>query len=159
MGTLNCYDIFLTHAWRFHDDWSRFVKLLDQNPGVIWRNFSLPWHDPAIRASTEVGGRFIRNFLEGQIIPVHSVIVLTGVYSINSARRWLDIEMEIARKHNKPLIGVPAFGEKTVPSEISSLCDACCEWDAMQLVATIDQVRGLPKYSRPIEGSAVIRRV
>lgn len=149
MGKLKCYDIFLTHAWRFHDDWSKFSKLLDGNPGITWRNFSLPWHDPAIKAYTESGGRFIRDFLEGQIIPVHCVVLLTGVHEINSARRWLDMEVEIARKYNKPLIGVPAFGEKTVPNEISSLCDACCEWDVMQLVSTIDQVRGLPKYSRP----------
>ena len=150
MEKLNCYDIFLTHAWRFHDDWTRFSELLDKTPGITWRNFSLPWHDPAMNANTEVGGRFIRDFLESQIIPVHGVVLLTGVYAINSARRWFDMEVEMARKHNKPLIGIPAIGEKTVPDDVSSLCDACCEWDAMQLLATIDRVRELPKYSRSI---------
>ena len=147
MEKLKTYDIFLTHAWRFHDDWTIFSELLDKTPGVNWRNFSLPWHDPAMNPNTEVGGRFIRDFLESQIIPVHSVVLLTGVHAINSARRWFDMEIEMARKHNKPLIGIPAIGEKTVPEEISSLCDACCEWDALQLLATIDQVRELPKYS------------
>jgi len=100
-----------------------------------------------MNANTEVGGHFIRNFLESQIIPVHSVVLLSGVYAINSARRWFDMEVEMARKHNKPLLGIPAFGEKTVPDEVSSLCDACCGWDAVQLLATIDQVREIPKYS------------
>lgn len=150
MEKLKCYDIFLTHAWRYHDDWIRFSELMDKTPGIAWRNFSLPWHDPAMSANTEVGGRFIRDFLEGQIIPVHSVVLLTGVYAINSARRWFDMEVEMARKHNKPLIGIPAIGEKTVPGEVSRLCDACCEWDGMQLLATIDQVRDLPKYARSI---------
>jgi len=147
MEKLKSYDIFLTHAWRFHDDWSKFSELMDNTPGIVWRNFSLPWHDPAMHANTEVGGRFIRNFLESQIIPVHSVILLTGVYAINSARRWFDMEVEMARKHNKPLIGIPAIGEKVIPDEVKNLCDACCEWDAKQLLATIDQVRALPKYS------------
>lgn len=148
MDHLKSYDIFLTHAWRFHDDWTKFSELMDNTPGIVWRNFSLPWHDPAMNANTEVGGRFIRDFLESQIIPVHGVVLLTGVYAINSARRWFDMEVEMARKHNKPLIGIPAIGEKTVPDEVSNLCDACCEWDATQLLATIDRVRELPKYSR-----------
>lgn len=148
MEKLKSYDIFMTHAWRFHDDWSKFSALMDNTPGVAWRNFSLPWHDPAMNANTEVGGRFIRDFLESQIIPVHGVVLLTGVHAINSARRWFDLEVELARKHNKPLIGIPAIGEKTVPDEISSLCDACCEWDALQLLDTIDKVREFPKYSR-----------
>lgn len=148
MEKLKSYDIFLTHAWRFHDDWTKFSELMDNTPGIVWRNFSLPWHDPAMNANTEVGGRFIRDFLESQIIPVHGVVLLTGVYAINSARRWFDMEVEMARKHNKPLIGIPAIGEKIVPDEVSNLCDACCEWDATQLLATIDRVREIPKYSR-----------
>lgn len=138
----------MTHAWRFHDDWVKFSELLDGTPGLAWRNFSLPWHDPAMNANTESGGRFIRDFLESQIIPVHSVVLLTGVYAINSARRWFDLEVELARKHNKPLIGIPMIGESTLPDEVSNLCDACCEWDALQVLAAIDKVRALPKYSR-----------
>lgn len=149
MEKLKCYDIFLTHAWRFHDDWSKFSELLDKTPKVVWRNFSLPWHDPAMNPNSEVGGRFIRNFLESQIIPVHAVVLLTGVYSINSARRWFDIEVEMARRHNKPLIGVPAMGERGVPAEVRGLCDACCEWNALQLLHTIDEVRVRPKFLHP----------
>jgi len=147
MEQLKCYDIFLTHAWRFHDDWTKLSELLDRASGVTWRNFSLPWHDPAMNANTDVGGRFIRDFLETQIIPVHAVVLLTGVYSIVSARRWFDLEVEMARKHNKPLIGVPAIGETLIPDEVANLCDASCHWDARQLLTTIDQVRNLPKYS------------
>ncbi|MDP1771317.1 MAG: TIR domain-containing protein [Methylobacter sp.] len=150
MEKLKNYDIFLTHAWRFHDDWTKFSELLDNTPGIAWRNFSLPWHDPAMNANTEVGGRFIRDFLESQIIPVHCVVLLTGVYEIKSARRWFDMEVEMARKHNKPLIGVPAIGEETIPDEVSSLCDACCGWDAIQLLATVDKVRARQENSTSI---------
>ena len=142
------YDLFLTHAWRFHDDWTRFSEFMDKAPGLTWRNFSLPWHDPAMDPNTEVGGRFIRDFLESQIIPVHSVVLLAGVYEIKSARRWLDMEVEMARKHNKPIIGVPAIGKEIVPDEVSVLCDANSEWDVAQLIATIDEVGTLPKYIR-----------
>jgi len=144
MGKLKCYDIFVTHAWRFHDDWRRFSELLDKAPGVNWRNFSLPWHDPAMNANSEVGGRFIRDFLESQITPVHAVVLLSGVYSIASARRWFDMEVEMALKLHKPLIGIPAIGEASVPSDVAVLCDACCSWDPLQVIETIDYLRDLP---------------
>jgi len=147
MQKLKCYDLFLTHAWRFHNDWVEFSKLLDKAPGVTWRNFSLPWYDPAIKASTDSGGRFIRDSLESQIISVHAVVLLSGVYSIVSARRWFDMEVEMAKKHNKPLIGIPVIGETSVSNEVANLCDVCCDWEAMQLFTTIDQIRSLPKYS------------
>ena len=143
------YDLFLTHAWRFHDDWNRFSEMLDKVPGLLWRNFSLPWHDPAMNANTEVGGRFIREFLESQIIPVHGMVLLSGVYEIKSARSWLDMEIGMARRHNKPIIGIPAIGAETVPAEVAAMCDACCNcnWDGARLVATLDEVMALSKFN------------
>lgn len=140
-------DVFMTHAWRFHADWTQFSELMDKMPGIAWRNFSLPWHDPAMDPNTEVGGRFIRDFLESQIIPVHVVVLLAGVYEIKSARRWFDMEVEMARKHNKPILGMPAIGKETVPEEVRALCDASSEWDGIRIIAAIDAVRALPKYS------------
>lgn len=138
MEKAKSYDLFLTHAWRFHDDWVRFLELMDNIPGIAWRNFSLPWHDPAMTPDTEAGSRFIRNFLESQIIPVQGVILLAGVYEVKSNRRWLDTEIEMARKHNKPIIGIPAIGKETIPIEVSSLCDAVGGWDGEKLIGIID---------------------
>jgi len=90
---------------------------------------------------------FIRNFLETQIIPVDGVILLAGVYKINSARHWVNLEVDMARKHNKPVIGVPAIGEATVADEVKSLCEAIVGWDATALIATLDEIRSLRKES------------
>jgi hypothetical protein len=141
------YDLFLTHAWRYHDDWIRFSEMLDRLPGLVWRNFSLPWHDPAMDPNSEVGSKFVCDSLEVQIIPVHGVVMLAGVYAVKSARRWLDLEVEMARKHNKPIIGVPAVGRTQVPEEVQALCDATVNWDAAELIAALDEIRAAPKYS------------
>ena len=141
------HDLFITHAWRYHQDWAKLCELLDNTPGLAWRNFSLPWHDPAMNPNSEVGGAFIRNFLETQIIPVHGVIFLAGVYAINSAQGWLDLEIEIARKHNKPVIAVPPYGETVVADKIRAFCDGSAGWHAEELVAALHEVRSLPRYS------------
>ena len=123
------------------------TELMDTIPGLLWRNFSLPWHDPAISPNTEVGGRFIRSSLESQIVPVHVVLLLAGVYEIRSARQWVDMEIEMAKKHNKPIIAMPAINKDSIPDQLLRLCDASSPWDGVRLIATIDEVRSLPRYA------------
>ena len=132
----NC-DVFLTHAWRFHQDWVKFSELLSSDTTIKWRNFSLPWHDPAMNPNTENGGAFIRDSLERQIIPVDCVIVLSGVYVINSARKWVDMEIEIARKYKKFVIGVPDLEQNSMNETVKKLCDNCCDFNVPSLVSAI----------------------
>src|SRR5438105_15080530 len=111
------YDLFITHAWRYHQDWTKCCTLLDNTAGLAWRNFSLPWHDPAMSPNSPVGSAVIRNFLDTQIIPVHSVIFLAAVHAIKSAQAWLALAIEFARKHNKPAIAIPTAGQQVVSND------------------------------------------
>jgi hypothetical protein len=143
------YDLFITHAWRYHDDWKRMVDLLNTNGIRSWRNFSLPWYDPALDARTEDGGRIVRWNLESQIIPSHAIILLTSVYEQPGSRKWLDFEIEMGRKHGKPIIAVPAWGQTQVPAEVGKLADAVVGWDLGALLAAIQQAR---TSARPVDG-------
>lgn len=134
------YDIFITHAWRYHDDWTRLCELLDQSPGVSWRNFSVPWFDPVMDPNTENGARMVRRWLESQIVPVSVVVFLGGVYAVKSARKWLDLEVEMALRNNKPIVGMPAFGETELPGDIHPMISATASWDTQTLVTTLDRV-------------------
>ena len=134
------YDIFITHAWRYHDDWTRLCDLFDQNPAVSWRNFSVPWFDPVMDPNTENGARMVRRWLESQIVPVSVVIFLGSVYAVKSARKWVDIEVEMARRHGKPIVGLPAFGETEFPAEVLPIVAATASWDLNTLITTLDRV-------------------
>ncbi len=135
---LKQYDIFITHAWRNHEDWIRMGELLDGLTGITWRNFSVPWHDPAMTPNSVIGQNYIINNLQNQIIPVHGVILLTGVYAVKSSQKWLDTELQFARKHNKPVVGVPAYGKSSIPDEMSILCDQTVPWNASEIIGAID---------------------
>jgi hypothetical protein len=135
------YDLFITHAWRYHDDWKRMVDLLNTNGIRSWRNFSLPWYDPALDARTQEGGRIVRWNLESQIIPSRAVILLSSVYERPGARKWLDFEIEAARKHVKPIIAVPAWGQTRVPTEVAELADVVVDWNLAALLDAIQQTR------------------
>ncbi len=137
-------DVFVTHAWRYHLDWTEMGKLLDGVEGFAWRNFSVPWHDPALAPSTEIGARLIRQWLETQIIPAHGVIFLYGVYAAKSARRWLDLELEMAREHGKGVIGVPPLGAEPDSIDRPELVDEIVAWDGAAVAGRLRRLqRGL----------------
>lgn len=133
--TLKNYDIFITHAWRNHEDWVRMGELLDNCVEINWRNFSVPWHDPAMTPNSEIGHKYIMNCLENQIIPVHGFILLTGLYAVKSCQKWLDIEIQMARKHKKPVVKVPPFGKDSVPEKMSMLYGQSASWNASEIVS------------------------
>src|ERR1700720_4194252 len=118
------YDLFITHAWRYHDDWTRMGDLMDRFKGESWRNFSVPWYDPALDPNTELGKRLVHRWLEQQVVPACDVTLLSRVFDMKSGGRWVELEAELARKHQKPIIGVQSFGQKVMSSEAAEMVDA-----------------------------------
>jgi len=141
-------DVFITHAWYFHDDWNNLSQLLNESLGSKWRNFSVPWHDPAMVPHTETGKRFIMNYLESQIIPADVVVLLYGVFAKSKPfRKWFEIELELAKKHNKPTIGVPAAANGTVEDIPEDLVDYRIEWDVDKIVKALYEVSQVSQNS------------
>jgi hypothetical protein len=130
-------DLFITHAWRYHDEWKLVGSLLDGDTELAWRNFSVPWYDPALDPNTELGARTVKTWLEGQIRPVAAVIFLDGVYAIPSTRKWLDLEVAIARDFAKPIVGLPARGQSALSDAAQLKVDVVSTWDAKTLIAKI----------------------
>jgi len=136
------YDLFITHAWRHHDDWVALVDLLDTEPGVSWRNFSQPWYDPAFPPHTCIGDRIVRQRLEQQITPAMAVILLSGLYTVPACRPWLDLALACARRHGKPIIAVPPrTSPRTDCATVRALADVECAWQAGEILAVVDRYR------------------
>jgi hypothetical protein len=134
------YDIFITHAWRYHDDWTRLSNLFDAEKSIKWRNFSVPWYDPALDPNTELGRRAVRSWIDGQIRPVIGTVLLDGVYVVKSARVWLELEVELSRAHRKPVVALPAHGTDTVSDSAAALSDAVVGWNALEIVKTLENL-------------------
>jgi len=72
--------LFISHAWRYHDDYDRIVKFLKQAPNFKWRNYSVPRHDPAIDPNTEPGFQKLKSALRDQITGVS--VALTAIVGV-----------------------------------------------------------------------------
>jgi len=142
------YDLFITHAWRYHDDWKRMVDLLNTQGVRSWRNFSLPWYDPALDPRSEKGGKILRWNLETQIIPAHAVLLLSSVFQTASSRKWLDYEIEMALKHGKPIIAVPPWGDARVPDAAAHIANVEVGWDAPEVFAAVRRSMEQPLVDR-----------
>ncbi|HEY0838514.1 MAG TPA: TIR domain-containing protein [Azospirillum sp.] len=132
------YNVFITHAWRYHADWTKAGELLEADRDVTWRNFSVPWYDPAFDPNTPLGKTHLHAWLESQIQPVDVVLLLAGVYGVKSSRKWLDLELEMARGQGKPVFVLPPIGREEVAPDVAALGDAVVLWHAESIRVALD---------------------
>lgn len=135
------YSIFISHAWRYHADWTSACEMFEADSEATWRNFSIPWHDPAFDANTPLGKTRLNEWLESQIRPADAVLLLDSVYKVNSTRKWLRLEVEIARGFGKPVFALPERGVTEVATEVADMCDEVLPWDVSDIAAAIERRR------------------
>jgi hypothetical protein len=68
------------------------------------------------------------------------MILLSSVFAQQGSRKWIDFEVAMARKHSKPILALPVWGEPEVPAEVADIADVVAAWDVEKLLAMIDLV-------------------
>lgn len=135
MPSLKTYDLFISHAWKYGSSYDRVKNFLDTQPLFLYRNYSAPTDKPLIPAGTTVPNREILQKIENKIRPVNCVIVLAGMYASYSS--WIEAEVRIAKKYNKPIIGIKPWGNTRVPNFISDNADEIVSWQQASLINAI----------------------
>jgi antiphage defense system Thoeris ThsB-like protein len=136
MPELKTYDLFLSHAWRYNDDYYRLENLLNQATNFKWRNYSVPTHDPLIDPKSQVGRARLLRMLNDQIRPVNCVLILAGLYVSHSD--WIPDEIDIAAiSYKKPIIGIIPQGNVNVPKKVQDVAKEIVGWSTNSIVAAI----------------------
>src|SRR5215831_10479043 len=134
------YDLFLTHAWNYTDEWQGLVALLDEYLPGKWRNWSLPWHDTSIDRYSEEGRAQLEKLLRGQIAHTSGVLVLPETIARAEGRLWLDKQLALASHYAKPIIGLlPESGDQ-FPDELVAHVNAIVPRDPSQIIVILDQL-------------------
>lgn len=135
---MNTYNIFISHAWKYSEHYTKVVQWLNeaQSEGkLIWKNYSVPSHDPLIDPDTTIGKNKLKEELKGQISPASKVIILAGMYA--SYSDWIDFEIDTAVNYEKYIIGVKPWGQERIPSKVSSNADTMVGWNKNSVINAI----------------------
>lgn len=135
MPALKTYDLFVSHAWFYSKGYNRLIELLDEANNFKYRNYSVPKHDPVIDPDTEVGKATLIKALDAQIKPVNIVLVMAGMYA--SYRYWIQKEIEIAQKYDKPIVGLIPWGQVKTPANVQDAALDMINWNTSSIVAAI----------------------
>jgi hypothetical protein len=135
MPPLKTYDLFISHAWKYNDDYYRLVSLLDDASNFKYRNYSVPKHDPVIDPNTLIGKRQLTAALDKQIKPVNCVLIIAGMYGAH--REWIQAEIDIAKSYGKPIIGIIPRGQEKTPLIVQSAAKEMVGWNTNSIVDSI----------------------
>jgi hypothetical protein len=131
MPALRTYDLFISHAWTYGDDYYRLVDLLHDAPNFDWRNFSVPEDDPLHGGSA----RQLRDGLDRQMRGVHAVLMLSGVYATHSD--WMQVEIELAQNYDKPIIGIYPWASQRASAAVQDVAHEMVAWNTSSIVNAI----------------------
>lgn len=137
MPSLKTYDLFISHAWKYGDDYTRLVSLLNSASYFYFRNYSAPEDKPLQNLdSTDVYTvQQIKESITRKIRPVNCVLIISGMYYYN--RRWMQYELEAAKSMGKPIIGIVPYGGSLSPNEIASVANIMVHWNTDSIVNAI----------------------
>lgn len=97
------YRIFISHSWAYSSQYDKVEEFLRQE-GINFCNHSVPKNDP-VHSKTD---KELRAAIDAKIKGCSCVIILAGVYA--SYSKWINIEIELAKQYNKPIIAVEYWG-------------------------------------------------
>ena len=127
MPELRIYNVFISHAWNYNDEYYRLRDMLNNAANFSWRDYSVPSHDP-------LTGALRQQFMD-RIQLTHIVLVLSGMYATYSD--WMQREMRIARNMGKPILAIIPQGAERVPTDIQAMANDIVRWNTQSVVDAI----------------------
>lgn len=127
MPDLKKYNLFISHAWDYNDEYYRLREMLNSAPLFSWRDLSVPVHNP-------LDGALRQQFI-ARIQLTHAFLVTCGMYCAHS--NWMLSEIRIARGMNKPIIGIIPQGQVRVPQAVQDVADELVGWNTNSIIDAI----------------------
>lgn len=125
------YRVFISHSWAYSSQYDKIESFLSQE-NVSYYNHSVPKDDPI---HTNGSDQQLRNAIEAKIKGCSCVIILAGVYATYS--KWINIEIELAKKYNKPIIAVEPWGSERTSVVVKNAANAIVGWNAKSVANAV----------------------
>ena len=132
---MNTYSLFISHSWRYADQYERLVSLLRKRSYFAFKDYSVPPDDPIHNAGSDAQ---LRKAIRNQMSPCHIVLIPAGVYVTYS--KWINIELALAKKgftQPKPIIGIIPRGNVRISESVQDVADTIVRWNTESIVKAI----------------------
>jgi len=137
---MKTYNIFISHAWKYSDDYERVLVWLDRAKSerrLMYRIFSDPKDDPIDESEETVKTAKMKDVLRKQILLSSLVIVIMGEYANTRHSEWTDFEISAAVEMEKYIIGLEPWGQKIIPAYVMENADVRVGWSYEPLIRSI----------------------
>ena len=124
------YRIFISHSWAYSSQYDKVEEFLRQE-GVSFYNHSVPKDDP-VHSKTDSE---LKAAIDAKIKGCSCVIILAGVYA--SYSKWINIEIELAKKYNKPIIAVEYWGAERTSKVVKDAATTIVKWNAKSVANAV----------------------
>lgn len=135
MPYLYPYRIFISHAWRYGDEYTRLVNLLDRANNFKYYNYSAPAEKPLFPIGTPLTNNKIAMKITDKISLAQVTIVIGGMYV--AYRDWMQYEIDESKRMGKPIIGLYPFGHTNMPSYLFQNSNIIAHWNTDSIVSAI----------------------
>ncbi len=131
MAGFRTYNIFISHSWSYDSDYLRLVNLLYSAPYFYWKNYSVSRDDPLAGGSNAK----LAAEIDKQIRLASVVLVIAGIYV--TYREWIQFEIDLSDRYNKPIIGIQPWGSYNTPAAITRSAVEIVNWNTASIVDAI----------------------
>ena len=119
MPALYDYRIFISHAWKYGEDYDRLVSMWIILRGFHFYNYSAPQEKPLALSSSKRhrcrnrASHHSQNQKNAQV-----VLVIGGMYELY--HKWMKYEVDEAMRMGKPIIAIMPWGQSYMPVELQA---------------------------------------
>ena len=131
------YNLFISHSWSYSDEYEKIIRMLDNAPYFSYKDYSVPKEDP-LRIYSRYYNSELRNKIANQMRTCHVVLILAGVYASYSDS--IDMEIEIAKSLNKPIIAIERWGSERTSLKVKQNADRIVGWNTSSIVNAIREL-------------------
>ncbi|MFM5569569.1 TIR domain-containing protein [Aeromonas veronii] len=125
------YRLFISHSWNYGDKYDRVIELINEQ-GLIFYDHSVPKNDPIHTDGTD---EELYDAIDAKIKGTSCVLILAGVYATYS--KWINKEIEIARRYNKPIVAIEYWGSEKTSRVVKDAADLVVKWQGKSIVNAI----------------------
>lgn len=128
------YRLFISHSWNYSGQYNSIIDFLERQE-VDYYNHSVPKDDPIHTNGTD---KQLYDAIEAKIKGCSCVIIMAGVYATYS--KWINKEINIAKKYGKPIIAVKYWGAERFSSIVMDAADKVVGWNSKSVADAISEL-------------------